>query len=193
MKYCPNCEAEYDDSVLRCVDCDLMLVDEIPLHCPVCEERIDGSVVFCPHCGRCIGEIEAGTPFPKCERHALNGAVGICVVCSTFVCDECLVEKENKIFCSDDSHVDVHRDYALVYQTSTDYEAAMIQSNLVGAGIDAKIYSQLDRAVFFNIGGLATVNIMAPKSQVHEAQEIIQSILANTGSDMPPTSEETIS
>ncbi len=174
MKYCPNCEAEYRDDVDVCVDCGLPLVATRPIHCPHCEERIVGDAAFCPHCGRLIAPSE---PPVACERHPDLAATGICVVCGTAVCGTCAVEEEGKIFCGDDSHIRVHQDYALLCQCATEYEAAMIQSNLAGAGIEAQLFSQRNPMYVLNVGELALVNVMVPKSQVHEAEPIVEALM----------------
>lgn len=176
MKYCPNCEAEYFDHVTMCADCNIQLIQTKPFHCPSCTERIEGDNTFCPHCG-----ILVGTSDPKiaCETHTEAEAIGMCVICGRAVCSECVVEREGKKFCGDDSHILLHQDYALVYQTSAEYEAAMIQSNLQGAGIEAKIFSQHDHVYLVNMGNLAVENIMVPKSQIHEAEEVLKTILAH--------------
>lgn len=183
MPFCPNCEAEYQVGISECVDCQLPLVDRPPLHCPRCEERIEGNPTFCPHCGIFTGLQEAKSDIPVCGTHVHTHAVGMCVVCGILVCDECLVERDGKIFCGDDRHVKVYEDYALVYQTSTDYEAAMIQSNLEGAGIQAKVFSQHDHVYVVNMGQLAVVNVMVPKSQIRDAEEIIASLLSSGDED----------
>src|SRR5512135_2928441 len=165
MKYCPNCEAEYEDTATVCADCGIPLVDTKPLHCPVCEERVDRPVLFCPHCGHYAGLAEEPEEFQKCETHPETEANGICIVCGKFVCDECSVDKDGKIFCNDDSHVQIHQDYALIYRTTMEYEAAMIRSNLEGAGIPARIFSQFDHAVLTGHGNLSVISVMVPKSQ----------------------------
>ena len=177
MKYCPNCEAEYQDEINMCADCGLPLIDTKPFHCPSCEERIEGEIIFCPHCGIYLEESDKTAP-PACEKHPENAAAGMCVICGKAVCTECSNREEGRIFCDDDSHIRIHQDYALAYQTSTEYEAAMIQSNLEGAGINAKIFSQHDHVYIVNMGALAVVNVMVPKSQIREAQEIITSLLS---------------
>lgn len=190
MKYCPNCEAEYLDDVAVCVDCGVELVPEKPAHCPLCNERVGGEAAYCPHCGKLIGPPESALP---CASHPDLTALGVCVVCGKAVCETCATELEGKMFCDDDSHLSIHQDYAIVCRCATEYEAAMIQSNLAGAGIAAQIFSQRNPMYVVNVGELALVNVMAPKSQVHEAEAIVADLRAHPadeGSEAGPAGED---
>ncbi|NOY06108.1 MAG: hypothetical protein GXO82_05685, partial [Chlorobi bacterium] len=62
----------------------------------------------------------------------------------------------------------------------TEYEAAMIKANLEGAGIPVSVFSQSDHVYFVTMGGdLAVVNIMVPKTRIHEAEELLKNLLSS--------------
>jgi len=188
MKYCPSCHTEYQDSATTCADCQVPLVDFVPF-CKRCDGDIAERDIFCPHCGVLLpGRITNENDVPECEDHPSQPAVGMCVVCGKPICRESVQKIAGKLFCRDDSHVKLYHDYALLYRTSTEYEAAMIKANLEGTGIPVSVFSQSDHVYFVTMGDLAVVNIMVPKTRIHEAQELLKNLL----SSKTPFGDETI-
>ena len=179
MPYCPRCFTEYQEGVVQCSDCFLTLVEGTPSFCPKCEEPVNAGDSFCDHCGILLLD-DAGDSMPDCAVHPDRPAVGGCVVCGKPVCDECGNEIEGKIFCDDDSHVDVHQDYAVAYRSSAGYEAEMVKSNLESAGIPVKLFDQHGHVYFVDIGSMALVHVLVPKEQHAKALEIIAAILASS-------------
>lgn len=53
MKYCPNCQKDFDDEFIFCHYCGEKLQDKNPkLFCPYCGNKIDADDGYCPHCGK---------------------------------------------------------------------------------------------------------------------------------------------
>jgi len=63
-----------------------------------------------------------------------------------------------------------------IYTTSTEIDARMIESFLVGAGIPTHVLLQIDTTRQFTIGGLAVVKIFVRSSDAEEALIIIRDI-----------------
>jgi hypothetical protein len=173
-RYCPFCRAQVLPDAERCLKCAAALVEDIARRCAACDEQVLPSDTFCNHCGSPQPR-EGATP--ECDRHPDAPAVGGCVVCGAPLCAECAVQVGDRYFCAADSHVDLYERYAVVYTTSTDYEADMIKANLQGAGIDALVFNQHDHVYFITMGSLAIVNVMVPKDQFARAKDIIPLIL----------------
>lgn len=182
MPYCPNCFTEYQIGITQCVDCNIALVDGTPSVCPKCEEPVSKDETFCDHCGVLL-LVADDAKIPDCDTHPDEEAIGGCIVCGKPVCEDCANMVEGKVFCDNDSHYNIHQDFAIAYTTSTDYEAVMIQANLEGAGISAQIFNQHDHVYFTTMGSLALVNVMVPKHQVEKAREIIQTIFEQSETD----------
>ncbi len=189
MPYCPQCHTEYQSDAKDCADCLIPLVEGKPLFCPNCEEFVTKDDTFCDNCGIILPKI----PFeevPDCENHPDTEASGGCVVCGKPVCEECATEQNGRLFCENDDHLNMHQGFVVAYTTSTDYEAEMIKSNLEGAGIHATVFNQHDHVYFVNMGMLALVNVMVPRAQLEDAQEIIMALLAEEGLVDEDTTDE---
>lgn len=178
MPYCPQCHTEYQPDAKECVDCRVPLVEGQPEFCPRCNEFVSEDDTFCDHCGLLQPEIPADET-PDCENHPDVEAVGGCVICGKPVCDECAREQHGRIFCENDDHLNLQQGFVVAYTTSTDYEAQMIKANLEGAGIDTVIFNQHDHVYFTNMGMLALVKVMVKRSQLEDALEIIDALLAD--------------
>lgn len=178
--YCPQCLTEYQPDATECVDCQIPLVEGKPMFCPNCEEFVTVDDTFCDNCGTLLPKIPAEEG-PDCENHPDVEAIGGCVICGKPVCEDCAKEMNGRIFCENDEHLNVHQGFVVAYTTSTDYEAEMIKANLEGAGIHAMIFNQHDHVYFTNMGTLALVNVMVPRAQIEEAEEIIVALLDEDG------------
>jgi hypothetical protein len=180
MPYCPQCHVEYQPGSSDCVDCQIPLVEGIPIFCPNCKEFVHDDDTFCDNCG-VIQPREEDGDWPECETHPDRDAIGGCVICGKPVCDTCTTRHNGRIFCDNDDHLNMHQGFVISYTTSTDYEAEMIKANLEGAGINAVIFNQHDHVYFTNMGALAQVNVMVPRAQIDEAQDIIAALLSEEG------------
>lgn len=178
--YCPQCLTEYQPDMKECGDCLIPLVEGTPLFCPNCEEFVTVDDTFCDNCGTLLPRIPAEEA-PECENHPDVSAIGGCVICGKPVCEECAHEQNGRMFCENDEHLNLHQGFVVAYTTSTDYEAEMIKANLAGAGIHAMVFNQRDHVYFTNMGMLALVNVMVPRSQLEEAEEIIAALLEDDG------------
>jgi hypothetical protein len=187
MSYCPNCLTEYQAGVETCADCQIALVEGAPAYCPSCNEYVLDEDTFCDNCGVLL-PLAPGIEGPDCENHPDRAAVGGCVICGKPVCEECTRQVDNRCFCENDEHFDVHQAFVTAVTTATDYEAEMIRANLEGAGIRALIFNQRDHVYFLNIGSMALVNVMVPRNQIDKAQDIIQALLEDQ--DVPGEDEE---
>ena len=176
MSYCPQCFTEYEAAIAECSDCHVPLLEGTQPFCPKCNEPVLPSDAFCDHCGMLL--LSEGDALPECAVHSDRSAIGGCVVCGKPVCDECANEVEGKIFCDDDSHINVHQDYAVAYSTSADWEAEMVKANLESAGVEVKFFNQHGHIYFVDLGTMAQVNVMVPKHQLARAQEIIEAVVS---------------
>lgn len=180
MPYCPQCHVEYQPGVTECADCVIPLVEGTPQFCHNCREFVRKEDTFCDNCGVLQQELPSDD-IPECENHPDRSAVGGCVICGKPVCDSCTTRHNGRIFCEDDDHLSLHQGFVVAYTTSTDYEAEMIKANLEGASINAVIFNQHDHVYFTNMGALALVNVMVPRSQLEEARDVINALINEEG------------
>ncbi|PLX28443.1 MAG: hypothetical protein C0600_09705 [Ignavibacteria bacterium] len=180
MPYCPHCHVEYQSGASECIDCLIPLVAGTPQFCPNCKEFVQENDTFCDNCGVILPR-EEESDSPECENHPDADAIGGCVICGKPVCEGCSTRHNGRIFCENDDHLNMHQGFVVAYTTSTDYEAEMIKANLEGAGINAVIFNQHDHVYFLNMGVLAHVNVMVPRSQMEEARDVITALLNEEG------------
>jgi len=173
MPFCPTCGYDYVKGTALCPECgeDLLLGE--PRFCDNCDSQIDADADYCTHCG-IIFEKEVDEAAIECESHSGVGAVGVCVVCGKPVCRECAHAKKGKVFCDTDEHVKIYENWAVIYTSSTEYEAEMVRANLELAGIKALVFSQVDHAYFIPMSRLAVVNVMVPKPKLAKAREVLE-------------------
>ena len=177
MPFCPQCFTEYVEGVAQCSDCLVPLEAGKPVFCSKCEEPVRASDRFCDHCGVLLLP-DTVADRPECAEHPDTAAIGGCIICGKPVCSECANEIEGKFFCENDSHHDLHQDYAVVYRSSAEYEAQMIRANLENSGIDVRIFDQHGHIYFVDIGEMALVNVLVRKDQIDRATEIVKAILS---------------
>ncbi|MDP2208855.1 MAG: zinc ribbon domain-containing protein [Bacteroidota bacterium] len=176
MPYCPKCSYEYVEGSTICPDCNYTLLAGEPYACFNCEELLIEKHIFCPHCGYLQSEFLADEDEIMCETHTEGQALGCCVICGKAVCTDCSVEHQNRIFCSQDEHVKISEDWAVVFTTNIEYEAEMVRANLEGANIPCMVFSQRDHALGLVIGDMAVVKVMVYKKNLGEAEEYLKKI-----------------
>jgi hypothetical protein len=129
------------------------------------------------------GVVEDGEEV-ECENHPEMEAIGICVICGKPVCGDCAVRRQGRVLCENDEHTKIAQGWAVVYTTSTDYEAQMVRANLENAGIPCLIFSQRDHVYFLTVGDMAVVNVMVPNQRLNEARDFLRkSDLLGEGSE----------
>lgn len=183
MPYCRECGYEYTEAVRVCPDCQAELSQDEPIQCTSCGEMIGQDVTSCPHCGVLLDGAGEGKQRITCDVHKNIPAEGACVVCGKRVCKECAVRRLGRFFCNNDEHVKMAFDWVAVWTCSTEYEAEMVRSNLVGGGIPSMVFSQSDHMYVTTMGNLAVVEVMVPKESVDDARAILTSLAAE-GSNM---------
>lgn len=171
MRTCPNCSAEYDETLDRCPSCGAEAAPEH--HCERCESVYQGGD-SCPRCGLLLA------PVP-CPEHPDRAAGSRCVICARAVCDECRVESGLATLCPEHRTVQVIENWAQVYSTTTEFEAQLLCDNLRAEGLDAQIYSQKDRTFNVDLGELSIVRLLVPVWEYEQALHVIRSHMDTEG------------
>ncbi len=66
-------------------------------------------------------------------------------------------------------------DWVEVFRSGTDYEAALVQARLQDEHIPAVILNQRDHAFNLNLGFLAKVKVLVPRSMEQAASDLLES------------------
>ncbi|MFA5832675.1 MAG: zinc ribbon domain-containing protein [Bacteroidota bacterium] len=137
MKFCPNCKVEYTDEALFCSDCNILLVDTLPVPAPMnqcdnCGGEVDLDSDYCPQCGTLYAEDQY-----SCTNHPTGIAVGVCVVCQKLFCIECLTVKKKRHYCDEHIGIEASEGWTVIFSSHDYYEAEMIRGRLQSAGITA--------------------------------------------------------
>jgi len=139
MPYCHNCKIEYVEGVKQCADCGSLLFS-LPaekekkelLQCENCDNNVTEKDSYCPSCGAVF---EDGV---FCEKHPKKEALSRCMICNTYLCEECLTEIDKRAFCPE------HREYSspgsssdlvIIRHCETYEELSLIKSLLDSEGI----------------------------------------------------------
>jgi hypothetical protein len=155
MQQCPACAKEIDEESGECPACGAEIPETGEVYrCTRCEERFRGSDA-CPACGWMREKV-------ACDRHPDRSALGRCVICGRSLCSDCR-EGDNRAFlCEDHRSITVIEGWAQVYSTASEFEATLVRQNLEAEGIDARIFSQRDRAFSVDLGELSIVRLLVP-------------------------------
>lgn len=170
MRRCPTCDTEFEESHPGCPSC---AADEEVFRCARCAERFRGSDA-CPACGH-LREAAA------CQLHPDREAIGRCVICGEAVCDECSSGESRAHLCEAHRTVVVIGGWAQVYSTASEFEASLVRENLEAEGIDARIFSQRDRAFSVDLGELSIVRLLVPAFAYEQALQLIRGHMDTEG------------
>ena len=182
MKFCPNCKTEYTDEAIFCSDCNILLVESLPIpepmnQCDNCGGEMDLDSDFCTQCGTLYAEDQY-----SCNNHPTGIATGVCIVCQKLFCEKCLTKKKKRFFCVEHANVEVSEGWTVVFSSHDFYEAEIVRGSLQSAGITT------NAANTTNIGVLADgfmdnalgrtifkypIKIFVPADQFLEAQRIL--------------------
>ena len=102
---------------------------------------------------------------PECKYEYVKG-VTICPDCGTALVDEKHFEKPKELS---------EKDWEVVFTSNKDYEVEMMRDNLVSAGMEATILSQLDRN-FPAPGDFTVIKLLVKKKDVKDALKFIEQI-----------------
>jgi hypothetical protein len=166
MPICPQCASEYDVGLTQCPNCGAAVPpiheENLPVdyfHCVYCDGEVTQDSDFCPHCGNLFVE----APELKCDTHSDREAAGLCIICRKALCDECLVRKRDRIFCSEHHEVEVMQDWANVFQSIDYLQASIVKGKLESAGIGCQVYNQMQMSTIgFLEGGIARTQLKTP-------------------------------
>lgn len=89
------------------------------------------------------------TEIIECETHTDRKAIGICVICSRPVCEECKTDVDGKMLCFDEEHHALLVTWDVVYRAGSEYEADLIQRNLSAHNIMSKSFSSHDHIAHY--------------------------------------------
>jgi len=98
MKYCPQCEVEYEDDAVFCAKCGGKLAEQVEpemiyeqvRYCKKCGSENDGDAVFCDKCGfKLAGNIEQIPPEPVGVKTKHCPHCGAKVNANAVVCVKC--------------------------------------------------------------------------------------------------------
>ena len=170
---CPNCKAEYVEGILRCAECNVDLVDELPeedtLICDNCNNEIDENESWCPHCGGIFEQIEE-----KCNEHDTL-AIGKCLICQKALCEKDIITVKNKYFCKKHSHYDfTENGWVCIYETGQDWEAELVKQDLENNNIPSIVDNRKDHSRQFTIGHLSLIYVRVPFKYVLDAEKILK-------------------
>ncbi|MFA6440328.1 MAG: zinc ribbon domain-containing protein [Bacteriovoracaceae bacterium] len=134
MKYCPSCRIEYTDEAVFCSDCNVLLVDTLPVpepmnQCDNCGGEVDLDSDFCPQCGTLYAEDQY-----SCTNHPTGIATGVCVICQQLFCTECLNEKHKRLYCDKHVAIESSEGWTVIFLTADIYEAEIIRTRLESGG-----------------------------------------------------------
>jgi hypothetical protein len=134
MKICPSCRTEYTDEAIFCSDCNVLLVDSLPVPAPMnqcdnCGGEVDLDSDYCPQCGTLYAEDQY-----SCTNHPTGVAAGVCVICQQLYCSDCLNEKNNRLYCDAHMNIESSEGWTVVFSSPDIFEAEIIRGRLESGG-----------------------------------------------------------
>ena len=76
MRFCPNCNLEYEDKYAFCHHCGSKLQDKAEqIFCPYCGNKVETDGAFCPYCGNSITDepsVTASVPLTNTQYTSAN-------------------------------------------------------------------------------------------------------------------------
>jgi hypothetical protein len=182
MKFCASCRSEYTDEGIFCSECNILLVDSLPVPAPMnqcdnCGGEVDLDSDFCPQCGTLYAEDQY-----SCTKHPTGIATGVCVICQQLFCTECLNEKNNRLYC--DAHIDIEASegWTVIFTSADFYEAAIVRGRLESGGFvtntaNATNIGYMSDGIMDNALGRIIfkypIKIFVPADQYLNAQEFL--------------------
>jgi hypothetical protein len=164
MIRCPNCEAEYAETLAACPNCAAVTDQEV--RCARCGEAFSGEDA-CPYCG--LLRVDAA-----CNRHPSKRAVARCVLCGDALCPVCEDQEKHVSLCPSHREVPIVQGWAQVYSTTSELEAQLLRENLRSEEIEAQVYSQKDMMFNVDLGELSIVRLLVPVWQYEQALGVIR-------------------
>ncbi len=188
MKFCPECKTEYTDEAVFCADCNILLVDTLPVpepmnECDNCGGAADLDSDFCPNCGSLFAEDQY-----SCTNHPLGVAAGVCVICQKLFCVECLNEKNKRNYCDDHVMIEAVEGWTVVFSSNDFYESQIVRGKLESAGINTNALNTTNIGVMadgFMDNALGRtifkypIKIFVPANQYLEALTIVNEESSN--------------
>ena len=91
------------------------------------------------------------------------------MVCGTSVCEECRRGNRYAALCAEHRNARILSGWSEVLRVAGELEAGLAAGILRGAGIEARVLSQKDRANVVTFGGLSVVRVLVPARSHEEA------------------------
>lgn len=114
------------------------MADDQYTSCEHCREDVTWDSDYCPHCGALIRMEEP----VHCEHHPDRIAAGVCIMCRTPICPECMKLIHNKRFCLEHQDIEVQQDWAKVYESDDIMEAELVKGILRQEGMLAQVMNE---------------------------------------------------
>ena len=118
-----------------------------------------------PSCPLCGGLVRAA----PCRRHPRAVARHVCLICGATVCDDCRRGTRHAALCEDHADVSILSGWSEVLRVASELEAGLAAGILRGAGIEARVLSQKDRANVVTFGALSVVRVLVPAGRYQDA------------------------
>lgn len=120
-------------------------------------------------CGWC-GTLDRSS---TCEDHPDRVSSEACVICGRAVCPDCRHGPRLGALCEDHVTLRLLSGWAEIRRFSDELDAELVAGVLRGAGIEAQVFSQKDRANVVTFGGLSIVRVLVPPFRYEEAERLL--------------------
>ncbi len=143
--------------------------------CHACSGPIQEGQRWCDRCGRMVEGTAGSTAEIQCETHPNQRAIGLCCVCDRPVCSDCSIKSEGKIFCTGPEHRTYFREWCVVCQTDSEFDADALVRNLADSGIEARMFSLHDYIAAHGLDE-ARVRVWVRRDVSEQAQTLLQDL-----------------